>query len=30
LSDLVEFIEMYGQLKKELQEFEGEFEQQEI
>ncbi len=29
-SDSVKFIEMDGQLKEKLQEFEGEFEQEEI
>jgi hypothetical protein len=29
-SDLVKFIEMDEQLEKELQEFEGEFEQDKI
>jgi hypothetical protein len=29
-SDLVEFIEMDEQLEEELQEFEGEFEKDEI
>ncbi len=30
LSDLVEFIEMDKQLEEEFQNFEGEFEQEEI
>jgi hypothetical protein len=30
LSDLIEFIEMDEQLEEELQEFEGEFEKDEI
>jgi hypothetical protein len=29
-SDLIEFIEMDEQLEEELQEFEGEFEKDEI